>query len=104
MKTIFVYGILQKDRSSKSFDIKDEYYLGRGILNDYVRKSLIAIFKEKGKQVEGDIFRVPDDVEKELNRFESQFGYKRQITKPIRKKDYKEFEAISYLLPQTYKT
>jgi len=73
--------------------------LGRAKLKDFKRHSLISIFKEKGYEVYGDIFKVPNSIESKLNSFESNFGYRRQITKPIRLKDNKEFEAISYLLP-----
>ena len=103
MKKIFVYGILQKQHSSKNFDIKDDYYLGRAILPGYHRTSLTSIFKGKDTdEVIGDIFSVPDDIEENLNRFESQFGYSRETTYPIRVDDGKEFETISYLLPRRH--
>jgi len=102
MKKIFVYGILQKDISAKHFGIRDDYYVGRAKLHGFWRNSLTAIFNRGNKEdvVEGDIFEVPDDIEEKLFRFEHQYGYHREITKPIRISDGKTFETISYLLPQ----
>jgi len=99
MKNIFVYGILTRRHRAEDFGIKDEYYHGEGILYGYRRCSLVEIYESKDSDyVIGDIFEVPDEIEEKLYNFESQFGYKRQITKPIRNGDGKEFKCISYIL------
>ena len=104
MKTIFVYGILQKEHSAKGFGLLDKYYLGRAHLNGYLRTSLTSIFQDdNGSRVVGDIFEIPDDLEEKLYKFEAQFGYNRSMVKPNRIEDNKEFEAISYLLPKEFK-
>lgn len=99
MKKIFVYGILQKEHSAKEFGISDDYYLGRATLPGFKRDFLTKISKSNnGDSVEGDVFEVPDNIEQKLYEFEAGFGYHREITKPIRNEDGKEFETISYIL------
>lgn len=99
-RKIFCYGILQKRHSAENFGLTDEMYIGRAVLPGFRRNALTAIYKSKDSsdKVEGDIWEVPDDIEEQLYRFESRFGYKREITYPIRVDDGKEFETISYLL------
>ncbi len=101
MKTIFVYGILQKDISAKNFGIEDKYYIGRGILSGYKRYALTRINKSKNKEdsVHGDIFEVPDDIEENLYKFEHGFGYNREVTEPILENSNETYKCISYILP-----
>ena len=99
MKTIFVYGILQRENSAKEFGLTDDMYLGRAILEGFERRYLTHIVKTKnGNSVEGDLFKVPDELEQKLYEFEAKFGYWREIVKPKRLKDKKEFEATCYLV------
>ena len=101
MKKIFVYGILQKGISASNFGLVDKYYVGRAKLPGYYRQSLTSIYKGDEKdEVEGDIWNIPEEIEENLYRFEAQFGYNRGTTNPIRISDKREFETISYLLPQ----
>ena len=100
MKRIFVYGILQMDASAKNFGLEKKQYLGRARLNGYYREALRCIRKSIDKEdfVIGDIFKVTPEKEEELSNFEAQFGYKREITNPIRLDDEQKFETISYIL------
>jgi len=101
MKTVFVYGILQKDVSAKEFELEDKFYLGRATLYGYTRHSLTRINKAKRDDdyVVGDIFKVPDDIEEKLYKFEHGFGYNRETTKPQLIDNGKVVECISYILP-----
>lgn len=100
MKTVFVYGILQKGLSSSEYGIEDKDFIGRARLNGYFRDALTAIYPGKDSDsVTGDICQVSDEIEQRLFEFESQFGYERKTTNPIRFKDKKCIECISYLLP-----
>ena len=79
MKKVFVYGILQQDILAGDFGIKPEYVIGKADLKDYKRIDLSYIVKNKGSKVRGELIEIPDDLEENLNRFESQFGYNRSL-------------------------
>jgi len=101
MKTIFVYGILQKGESAKSFGLKDEYWKGRARLDGYTRYSLTSIYKgHEDDKVFGDVFEVPDELEESLYRFEKQYGYYRGNTYPKLSIGLEPVKCISYLLPE----
>ena len=96
MKKVFVYGILQQDILAGDFGIKPEYVIGKADLKDYKRINLSYIVKNKGSKVKGELIEIPDDLEENLNRFESQFGYNRSLVDVYM--DNKKHRAIAYLL------
>jgi len=100
VKTIFVYGILQKDIDGPGFGLIDKYYIGRAFLYGYKRNSLVHISKSKREDsyIAGDIFKVPDELEKKLYAFEKSYGYERVTTKPQLVDNAEKYECISYII------
>jgi gamma-glutamylcyclotransferase (GGCT)/AIG2-like uncharacterized protein YtfP len=101
MKTIFVYGTLQKDQGNyTSFEMdKKSKYLGRATLYGWKRISFISLEKVKRQDeyVCGDVFEINDELEQDIYEFEHSFGYHRELVKPQLIENAKQIECIVYI-------
>jgi gamma-glutamylcyclotransferase (GGCT)/AIG2-like uncharacterized protein YtfP len=100
MKTIFVYGTLQKGYGNCAHFELEGGFIARATLYGYTRKSLIEIAKTKNQEsyVCGDLFEASDIIEEEIYKFERGFGYHRETVIPQRIDNGEKVEAIAYIL------
>jgi gamma-glutamylcyclotransferase (GGCT)/AIG2-like uncharacterized protein YtfP len=100
MKTIFVYGTLQRGHGNcEAFELAGNF-LAKATLYGWNRDSLIEIHKVKrdDNYVVGELFDVDEAIEEEIWKFERQFGYHRETVIPQRIDNGEKVEAIAYIL------
>jgi gamma-glutamylcyclotransferase (GGCT)/AIG2-like uncharacterized protein YtfP len=99
MKTIFVYGILQKHHSALDFGMTDDMYRGEATISSFKRESLVHISKTEipNSKVHGELWEVPDDIEEHIYQFEAQFGYER-VSLIVEDANGEYVNAILYLV------
>jgi len=100
MKTIFVYGTLQRGHGNCNYFKLEGGFLGRATLYGFKRNSLIDIEKVKREDdyVCGDLFSVNDAIEEDIFQFERAYGYHREAVHPQRIDNGEKIEAIAYIL------
>ena len=100
MKTIFVYGTLQKGYNNcEAFKLEDNQ-ISKATLYGWCRDSLIRIHKVKRDDdyVVGEIQVISDEIEESIYNFEMACGYHREMVTPQRIDNGEKIEAIAYIL------
>lgn len=96
MVKVFVYGILLQKYDGKYFGIKPEYVIGPAILDNYKRESVSYIHEMDGYQVNGELIDIPNELEREIGKFEESAGWFRHNVKVLC--NNKMEDAIAYLV------